>query len=209
MEIFGQSIPLPDFPVRKDISGLGMSDSDNYSQILVERLNFVNTFYDHEPYLDITCIHPDQEQKYDFVLSSDVFEHVIPPIADAFDNAFKLLRPGGLFVFTVPYLDNPGAKTIEHYPELHRFEIIKRDEKFFVSNYTKDAVYQEFSDPTFHGGDGQTLEMRFFEKDDVIALLNNSGFVDIVIHYEDVPGFGIFWHETQHSWPITARRPKQ
>jgi len=157
--------------------------------------------------MDITRINPDMELKFDFVLSSDVFEHINPPIIVAFENVFKLLRPGGIFVLTVPYLDNPGTKTIEHYPELHRFDVFRREGNFFVSNYTKDGRYQEFSAPVFHGGKGQTLEMRVFSKEDLIEILVNVGFIEIVIHQEEFPDFGIFWQDTQ-SLPITAIKPQ-
>jgi len=55
-----------------------------------------------QPYLDITQPHPDQYGTYDFILSSDVFEHVAIPVERAFEEAFRLLKPHGVLCITVP-----------------------------------------------------------------------------------------------------------
>jgi len=42
----------------------------------------------------------------DFIISSDVFEHVNSPIADAFRSLRKLIKPTGVIIFSVPYNKN-------------------------------------------------------------------------------------------------------
>src|SRR5262249_62318093 len=52
IELFGQSIPLPEFPRMKSIRGLGMSDKECYARLLAEKFDYTNTFYDREPRFD-------------------------------------------------------------------------------------------------------------------------------------------------------------
>ncbi|MGH9903496.1 MAG: hypothetical protein ACRD68_16940, partial [Pyrinomonadaceae bacterium] len=75
-ELFGESLALTDFPERRDISGIGMSDWDGYAAPLALKLGYQNTYYHQEPKLDITSIEPALESTLDFIISSDVFEHV-------------------------------------------------------------------------------------------------------------------------------------
>ena len=120
LELFGKSLALPDFPYRPDILGVGLSDWEGYASRLAKKLQYTNTFYHQEPFLDITDIGPAPPQ-YDFLISSDVFEHVCQPVERVFQNAYKLLKPGGLMILTVPYVE---GRTTEHFPRrlplLHR-----------------------------------------------------------------------------------------
>jgi SAM-dependent methyltransferase len=102
-EMLGRPIALPDLPVRKDIAGIGLSDAWAYALPLAEKFSYENTFYHTEPRLDIADIDPARAGRYDFIIASDVFEHVAPPVARAFANARRLLKPGGKLIFTVPF----------------------------------------------------------------------------------------------------------
>src|SRR6185437_8032605 len=53
-ELFGEALPLPEFPECDAIKGFGMSDALCYATPLAEKLDYSNTFYDRQPYLDIT-----------------------------------------------------------------------------------------------------------------------------------------------------------
>src|SRR4029079_4712194 len=114
--------PLHKWQTRKDILGIGMSDWSGYANLLRRKFNYENTFYDHSPQLDI--MNPIQKYigKYDFAISSDVFEHILPPLQQGFDNLFRLLKPGGRLIFSVPYTRT--AQTVEHYPGLRDYEIL-------------------------------------------------------------------------------------
>jgi hypothetical protein len=204
MSLFNKSIPLPDFPRKEDISGLGMSDWTGYANLLGEKFRYINTYYEKKPRLDITNIPPDMKGSYDFIISSDVFEHVLPPITVAFENLRNLLKPSGILIFTVPYIADASFITIEHYPELYKFKIKRGLHQHYVINYTRAGKLQTFSNPIFHGGSGLTLEMRQFSKNNVIKELSNAGFKNIQIHSEDVPEWGILWQQ-ENNLPITAR----
>ncbi|MDM8568993.1 methyltransferase domain-containing protein, partial [Thiotrichales bacterium HSG1] len=130
VELFGKGLILPDFPIDKNIKGVGMSDWEGYADRLPDKIGYTNTFYHQKPKLDIVNI--DVENKYDFIISSDVFEHIPPPISIAFNNAQRLLRPGGIFIFTVPY-EKEGV-TNEYFPDLFDFKIITHNGKNFLFN---------------------------------------------------------------------------
>jgi SAM-dependent methyltransferase len=204
-ELFGESLALPDIPERRDIKGLGMTDWEDYAPKLAEKFDYRNTFYHKEPKLDIS----DAElagnliDSSDFIISSDVFEHVVPPISRAFKNAWKILRPGGVFILTVPYA--PVPKTIEHFPDLNDFTLIEKDNSYVLRNVTESGAIQEFEQLVFHGGPGSVLEMRVFGEEDLLQHLRDAGFEDTKVYR--TPDFlhGVWWPESW-SLPISARK---
>src|SRR3954454_4347634 len=42
-ELFGVPLPLPEFPVRQDISGIGLSDWPGYAERLTSKVTYENT----------------------------------------------------------------------------------------------------------------------------------------------------------------------
>jgi hypothetical protein len=203
-ELFGENLLLEDFPVRPDIRGLGMTDWDGYANTLAERFSYQNTYYDQEPRLDISAVEiPMHFLANDFVISSEVFEHVVPPVSRAFENVAKMPKPGGLFVLTVPYTNK--KETIEYFPDLYDFTLVKDHETFVLRNKTREGVIQEFRNLVFHGGPGSTLEMRAFSENSIIQHLRNAGFHAIKIHREPDFAHGVWWSQPW-ALPISARR---
>jgi SAM-dependent methyltransferase len=163
LALFGESLAIPEFPKDKNILGLGMSDWEGYALPLAEKLGYTNTFYHENPRLDIMNLSGWPENNYDFVISSDVFEHIPPPVSIAFENVCQLLKPGGVFIFTVPFTKT--GITQEYFPELHDYRIVTtEDGKRILVNCTRDGREQAFDNLVFHGGDGFTLEMRLFSE---------------------------------------------
>ena len=158
-ELFSKSLALPDFPSRPEIKGVGLSDWKGYANPLAQKLNYTNTFYHQEPKLDIANINPAFEGSLDFLIASDVLEHVTPPVSVCFENMYKLLKPGGVVIFSVPY--TPEGITQEHFSDLHQYSITKQNEHYILRNITKDGHEQIFENLVFHGGEGATLETRF------------------------------------------------
>ena len=189
-ELFGKSLALPDFPIRKDLVGIGLSDWDGFAIGLAEKLSYTNTYYHQEPLLDITNIDASQFGRYDFIISSEVFEHIAPPISKAFENAQLLLKPGGVMIFTVPYVE---GKTKEHFPELHDFSLQQKENRTVLVNRTIDGRTQEYSDLTFHGGAGTVIEMRLFGKDDLLQCIKDAGFEVVKVYNQECPDYGILW----------------
>lgn len=202
--IYGEPHPIPDMPVRPDIVGIDMSGAEIYAARLRERLGYINTFFHRSPRFDILSPPKEWFGRYDFILSSDVFEHVSPPVSHAFANSYRLLKPNGVLILTVPY--RPDGETLEHYPDLFHYQIEGNGAHRIVINTTREGKLQKFTNPVFHGGDGATLEMRIFSLPNLIELLSSAGFIDIRVHSDDDPRFGIIW---EHPWslPISARRP--
>jgi GT2 family glycosyltransferase/SAM-dependent methyltransferase len=206
-ELFGESLVLGDFPNRPDLLGWGMSDA-SYSDFLPRKLNYVNTFYHKEPRLDITApLDPEKMGTLDFLISTEVFEHINPPVSIAFENARRLLKANGVFIFSVPYtLDK---QTHEHFPELHEYEIIDSTGPHpILKNITKDGREQLFDDLVFHGGPGATLEMRVFSQAGLQAELKRAGFENVKVYSEPCWEFGIYWHDPW-SLPMAARISEQ
>lgn len=209
----GDDRPLRDWPRRKDIHGIGMSDWLGYANLLGEKFSYENTFYDRQPQLDIQ--NPTQAQlgKYDFLISTDVFEHILQPLQRGFDNLFALLKPGGCLVFSVPY--SRSTQTMEHFPGLYEFEILDfRGGKILV-NRDEAGALQAYDNLIFHGGEGATLEMRLFCEADVLDRLARAGFEDITVHEQPQLSIGYYWPELMSADPnvplyayiISARRP--
>ncbi|MEP7329561.1 MAG: methyltransferase domain-containing protein [Betaproteobacteria bacterium] len=201
LEVLGQPAALPDLAARPDITGLGLTDADAYAQPLANVFAYENTWFHMEPRVDITQIDASREQRYDFVLSSDVFEHVLPPVSRAFVNARRLLKPGGKFICTVPF--NFEAQTLEHYPDLHDWTMAEVEGRWVLDNVTADGRVEHFENLVFHGGPGSTLEMRLFSLDALRREFDAAGFSRIRVAAEPWLPFGIHWPEPW-SVPIVA-----
>ena len=206
-EMFGIEVALPDFPVLKGIRGMGMSDPPELAQRLAEKFNYINTFYHQEPRLDIAGSSPEQllehVGRYDFILSSEVLEHVAPPVERAFVNLNKLLKPDGLLLLTVPYrLD---GRTTEHFPELYEYSLAALGGRVALVNRRRDGSIEVFESLSFHGGDGSTLEMRVFSETPLKETLAAAGFTSTRVGREDFPEFGIL-HDGAWSLPMAGRK---
>jgi len=202
-ELFGSPRALLAFPTDKSIRGVGMSDWEGYAPLLAERFDYTNTFYHCEPRLDISDIPESSVGRYDFLISSDVFEHIPPEVLDrAFANSRRLLKPNGVFIFTVPFAKTDATR--EHFPRLHDFRIVEEGGKRVLINTTADGTSERFEDLVFHGGEGMTLEMRMFGEGDLLRRLRAAGFSRAEVRADPAPHFGINW-PIDHSLPVVAR----
>lgn len=205
MGLFQAPTVLPEFPTRADLRGVGMSDWEGFAAPLAQKLGYQNTFFHQEPKLDITAPVPQQWRGANaFVLSSDVLEHVPPPVQRAFHGCFELLQPGGLLVLTVPFGAKP--RTAEHFPELDVFTIAELGADRVLVNRTRSGALQVFDGLVFHGGPGATLEMREFARVDVVQQLHAAGFVEVRVHEAEYRPYGIL-HQHMFGLAITAWRP--
>jgi len=199
MAVFGESIPLCKFPLREEIHGIGMSDPEMIAEPLAKCFDYQNTFYHQEPRFDI--VETTEKAKYDFVITSEVFEHVQTPVQRAFDNLVNVLKPGGSAIFSVPW--NTEGDTVEHFPNLHDWQLVNLTSGLVLVNRTADGRLEAFDNLIFHGGDGTTLEMRAFSIKGLLANCRAAQFAEIAMA-EDVPECGIV--EVPWSRGFTLRK---
>ena len=202
-ELFGVPLTLPDFPAIRSWTAMGMSDIEDFAVPLAKKFSYTNTHYHKPPLFDITKPDPALDGKFDFIVSSEVLEHVPHPVAPAFETLYRMLKPNGVLFLTVPY--SPEATTVEHYPELHDFAVTQLRERWVLVNRTKDGRVQTFDDLVFHGGPGSTLEMRVFNEATLKQLLADAGFQSIRIAGESCPEFGIL-PDDPWSLPMAVRK---
>jgi SAM-dependent methyltransferase len=203
LELFGISLPVPDFPTMKSLRGIGTSDTAQYAALLAERFDYRNTFHDRPPEFDIMRPREHDFGMYDFVISSEVFEHVPPPVETAFSNVLRMLKPNGVLVFTVPY--SIEDRTLEHYPDLHEYAVTRLGGSSVLLNRTTEGLLQVFDNLVFHLSSSAALEMREFAERDFMTMLAGVGFAGIQVHGENYEPFGILYPEPW-SLPLAARR---
>jgi SAM-dependent methyltransferase len=189
MELFGKSLPLKKFPRDRNIQGVSLSEWGPIAKVLSRRFNYWNTFFHREPRLDIMDPNSGATSSCDFIIASEVLEHVPPPVQNAFDNLARMLKPGGFVIFSSPY-DSEG-ETAEHFPDLHDWQVLKFHSDYVLLNRTQDGRLEAFENLIFHNGPGNTVEIRVFSKDGLLANCTAAGF-DIKLA-EDSPAEGIVW----------------
>jgi SAM-dependent methyltransferase len=197
-EFFPGKGPARSWPARPELCGLGMSDAEVYATVLREKTSYINTFYDRSPSLDIVAdVLPYGD--LDFVVSTDVLEHVITPVQRAFNGLFRLLKRGGLLVFSVPYTSSDD--TVEHFPHLRRFALVDFLGRKVLVNEKADKALEVHDNLVFHGGEGATLEMRVFGRAALLHHLTAAGFVDVREWSEPLLEVGYYW-------PTSRERPQ-
>jgi len=201
--LFGLDLKLLDFPVLKSVRGLGISDSDVYSARLEKCFSYTNTFYHREPRFDLS--RPDEKEfgKYDFVICSDVLEHVPEPFERAFLSLSSLLKPTGILILTVPYSLEP--ETVEHYPGLVESAFAEINGQTVLVGRLANGEYRVFDRLNFHGGAGSTLERRVFSDRSVRRGLAAAGFSNAHFDSAGSRQFGVAF-SSPCSLPISAER---
>lgn len=205
VELFGVSLTLLDFPRLKSIRGLGMTDNRCYARTLAEKFDYTNTFYDHEPRLDVTTQHPELYGKFDFILSADVLEHIAPPLDRALVEISALLQPSGFLVATTP-CPQP-EKILEHFPELHQYRVVTLGNTPVLINRRRDGAIEVSENLSFHGGPGSTLEMRQANPAALGDELLRNNFKSVEFLTGDVADSGIVFTQDV-SQPLVARKDK-
>ena len=199
--LFGMDLSLRQFPVLKSIRGLGISDSEIYSGRLATRFSYTNTFHDREPSFDLTQPGEEEFGKYDFVICSDVLEHIPYPVESGFRTLARLLAPHGVLILTAPY--TLESATEEHFPGLRRTALVEIDGRSVLVSRSADGRYEVFDDLVFHGGQGATLERRVFSEADLRAGLAAAGLTSVRFEVTGSRQFGV---DFSYPWslPIIA-----
>jgi hypothetical protein len=206
LEVFGIPLTLPEFPRVKSLRALGTSDGVQYADRLAQKFDYRNTFYDREPRFDIANPDAAEMGRHDFVLSSEVFEHIAKPVETALGNAFGLLKTPGVLLLSVPY--SLEATTAERFPELHEFGIARVGDRSVLVNRSRSGELQICENLVFHVSFGDpALEMREFSESDLRRMLQAAGFNEVRIYSEEYAPYGIV-HSEACSFPMAARKGK-
>ena len=201
---YGNDTPLVNQLPKKSFSVVGLSDGPRYAGLLDEKFTYVNTFYHKEPFLDITAPSADYNNQYDLLISTEVFEHVMGDPLAPFKGAYSILKPGGTLVLTVPFRNK--GEHLEHYPGLKSYTSRELPNSKWIADleFADGTTYTE-ENPKFHGGPGKTLEVRLYNRVQLLKDLHDSGFVNVDVHDENKPEFGINWGSASRL--ITATKP--
>jgi len=201
--LFGCDLALCDFPDLPSVCGLGISDPPVIARPLAKKFRYTNTYYHREPSLDITAAGPDEHGRYDFIICSEVLEHVTPPVESAFASLSRLLRPAGFLILTVPY--SVDAQTVEHFEGVSSLTVTSVGGKMIAVGRCADGSFRLFENLVFHVGEGATLERRMFCEADLLTHLTGAGFTAMTVLYEGGERFGISF---EHPWslPVLASR---
>ncbi len=185
--------------------GVGLSCAETYAKYLKKSFQYTNTFFDRRPRLDIN--NPSGYYKeLDFLISSDVFEHTLPPAILAFEGANQILKEGGLLVLTIPYA--LIEQSLEHYPGCMGYQGVDlEDGKKAVELRFRDGSTVLDENPVWHGGVGKTLEMRVYARGDMMQWLQDASFEVLEDFAYGVASFGIVT-TLGENWglPIVARK---
>jgi hypothetical protein len=154
LELFDRSILLPEFPCEKTIIGLGLTDPEPIAAGLARRLTYLNTYLTNEPRLNIR-FDPSPLGELDFLIASEVFEHVEPPVIEAFHNSARLLKDSGVLLLTTPWVwDGDPAAAI---PELFDWKLDREEKSWVIENRKPDGQVERFADMSFDGTPGASL----------------------------------------------------
>ena len=209
---------LPDIELNKKIHGLGMSEDINgFTKLLFDKFTHTLTYYDREPKLDLSSNNMKTYGEIDYVMCTEVMEHVPPPIDIAFRNLRKLLGKNGVCIYSVPY--SLEEETVEHFPNLFDWKFERLDGKKRLFNTTVDGEIETFDDLCFHSGpeifddkgipvegSGESLEMRVFCEKALRQHIADAGLEISDIINMDIPEFGIMHGNVNWSQVMVLRQ---
>lgn len=173
-------------------NAVGLSDVEQIATFFakIPNLNYTNTFLDTEPRLDISNVGPEDSAKYDLIISSDIFEHVFFPLRNSLKGCFDLLTSKGVLICTMPW--NTFGNSIEHYPWMRSYNVhFSKSGEVILIGIDADGNKRIIKDPIFHGGPGNTLEMRRINVYVLIDALRDVGFQDFDLRDMSVVSAGI------------------
>jgi|694.fasta_scaffold19824_5 hypothetical protein len=186
---------------------IGLSDAELMSNFFNQKFGncYLNTYFDSEPKLDIGNLSNRNFASADLLISSDVYEHVFFPLHNSILGSFNLLKPGGHLVLTMPW--NTWQDSVEHYPWMVSYSVHQvSDGIYSVIGIDQSGSERIVTNPVFHGGPGNTLEMRKININVLVHELVRVGFIEIKIHDQNRPEFGIRRADGVMG-VVTARKP--
>ena len=151
-----------------------MTDPAVIATVLAERFTYVNTYLTAQPRFDIRS-DSSPIGELDFLIASEVFEHVAPPVMPAFHNAARLLKASGIMLFTTPWVWDGDPNTA--IPELFDWALGRDGERYIIVNLTPDGREERFCDMVYDGRPGPSIgrTREHFPNLDQWQLVEKSG----------------------------------
>jgi len=179
------------WPSKRAVNVVGLSDAPVLAEYLrkIPGVKYVNTFLDENPRLDIENPPKSMIGAVDILISSDVLEHVMFPISKSLVGSARLLSRRGVLILTVPY--HVVGPSVEHYPWMVRYRVDLETDPPEVTGFDQSGKEFIISDPIFHGGPGNTLEMRHLNLSVILDELKKAGFSSVEHFYHSIPDLGI------------------
>jgi DNA-directed RNA polymerase subunit RPC12/RpoP len=179
------------WPNKRTVNVVGLSDAPVLAEYLkkLPRVNYLNTFLDENPKLDIEDPPKSMIGEVDILISSDVLEHVMFPVSKSLVGSARLLSRRGVLILTVPY--QVVGPSIEHYPWMVTYKVELETSPPQVTGFDQSGNQFSISNPIFHGGPGNTLEMRHLNLSVILDELSKAGFHSVEHFYHSIPDLGI------------------
>lgn len=181
----------------KHIIGIGTSDNSEIASLLGNKFSYTNTTFHTEPFLDICS--PNSIANYrdlSFILCSEILEHTRLTPVEVLPNLRQMLRPGGLLILTTPTVQM--ANTIEWYSGAVSVDVERSVDSFVVRWRNRRGIEYVDTNPAFHGGPGDTLEMRMISHMELVNVAQQVGFRVETLEFDPVNGY--YWpYLTSHE----------
>ncbi|MSX34844.1 MAG: methyltransferase domain-containing protein [Actinobacteria bacterium] len=152
--------------------GLGISDNPEMARFFYRCFNYSNSQLDVHPIVDLLNPQSSMQGLYDFVICSDVLEHVPPSAERAIASLASFLRPGGIAMVSVPV---SGGETEEYYPDITDWSMLDGELHWTDASGASHID----NDPEIHGGDGLTIAFRTWGAEDFERAVLSNGFSSI------------------------------
>jgi len=140
---------LSKIPADNGIVIFESSGMASYNNILASKFSYINTSYNKEIiepgtydtrlYADLQRM-PYEDNTFDYIITGDVLEHVRDYMS-AIEECFRVLKPGGFMLFTVPYMHSMGKNHVKVLPQGDRDVFLEEPEYHGKSRSLVYRVY--------------------------------------------------------------------
>jgi SAM-dependent methyltransferase len=190
--LFGRIVPMPEMKPNRGVRGFGCSDAMAYADRVANLFDYANTYLHVEPRVDVCdAVTLGPFIGCNFILCSDVLEHVLADPTAAIRNMYDCLKPGGCLVVSAPSYEM--AATIEKYPTLRSYSVVPIAGRYVVIYETTAGAVGFDPDPVFHGGPGSVLEMRLFSHEALVRAVTAAGFSAVSMVGKEALAYGAVW----------------
>jgi hypothetical protein len=198
MKLYKKVYSLNYFPINKNLKVLYICNNNILLSYLNKKFKVDYMNYDNFK-LNILNNKNIKLNDYNFIICSDIYQHI--PVNEDLQYSFNILKKllinddNSFLIFSVPFVYN--NETIEYFPNLNNYSIIKVDNKYILENITNTNEKEIFDNLIFHGKNISDIEMRLFSYNSIKEHLIKAGFQNIDsldINNNQLKNNGIYWN---------------